>query len=297
VRDYAVSGWAAALDIEGAAPNTVRAYRAAVVDLAKVLPGSVLDAKRGDIRGWLVQRKAEGRSAATLSLYLKAVKLFYRWLVEEGDLDHSPAEGIKGPPVAVPTTPVLDAGQRRALARACDGNDLAARRDLAIVMVLLDTGLRLAECAGLTLGDVDLEGGHLVVRGKGARRRGPRVRVAPFGARTGRAVSRYLRARQQLDLDHDSLWANSRRPYTPMVGRRIAAMLTARGERAGIDGLHPHMLRHTWASQFRQHGGNEGDLMVLGGWSSRAMLDRYGAHDATQRAYAAGRRLSLADRL
>jgi integrase/recombinase XerC len=53
-------------------------------------------------------------------------------------------------------------------------------------------------------------------------------------------------------------------------------MLKRRGADAGIADLHPHAFRHTWAHAFRAAGGNEGDLMLLGGWRSRAMLDRYG---------------------
>ncbi|HEV8423890.1 MAG TPA: tyrosine-type recombinase/integrase [Actinomycetes bacterium] len=70
-----------------------------------------------------------------------------------------------------------------------------------------------------------------------------------------------------------------------------------RGADAGISDLHPHVFRHTWAHAFRAAGGNEGDLMLLGGWRSRAMLDRYGKAAAADRAADAYRRLSLGDRI
>jgi integrase len=60
-------------------------------------------------------------------------------------------------------------------------------------------------------------------------------------------------------------------------------MLKRRGADAGITDLHPHAFRHTWAHAFRAAGGNEGDLMLLGGWRSRAMLDRYGKAAAADR--------------
>ena len=74
-------------------------------------------------------------------------------------------------------------------------------------------------------------------------------------------------------------------------------MLKRRGADAGIPDLHPHAFRHTWAHAFRDAGGNEGDLMLLGGWRSRAMLDRYGKAAAADRAAEAYRRLSLGDRI
>jgi integrase len=73
-------------------------------------------------------------------------------------------------------------------------------------------------------------------------------------------------------------------------------MLERRGAKVGLK-IHPHMFRHDWASAFRAAGGSEGDLMVLGGWRSRQMLDRYGRAAAEDRARDTYRRLSFGDRL
>lgn len=71
----------------------------------------------------------------------------------------------------------------------------------------------------------------------------------------------------------------------------IAQMLRGRGAAAGIKGLHPHPLRHTWAHNREKQGLSDGDLMVLGGWPARSMIDRYGAAGAQERAIAAGKAL------
>jgi integrase len=116
--------------------------------------------------------------------------------------------------------------------------------------------------------------------------------------KAARALDRYLRERRRRHpfADTPRLWLGSRgRPALSADG--IDAMLKRRGAEAGIADLHPHAFRHTWAHAFRAAGGNEGDLMLLGGWRSRAMLDRYGKTAAADRAADAYRRLSLGDRV
>jgi integrase len=164
-------------------------------------------------------------------------------------------------------------------------------------MLFLDGGLRLAELADLQVADVDLRDRIIYVAGKASRRSGPRHRAVPLGVKAARALDRYLRERRRHPYaETPRLWLGSRgRPALSADG--IEAMLKRRGGAAGIRNLHPHTFRHTWAHAFRAAGGNEGDLMLLGGWRSRAMLDRYGKTAAADRAADAYRRLSLGDRI
>jgi site-specific recombinase XerC len=298
---FLVESWRLALAADNYSRHTTRTYKAAVDSLvgwlAEQHPGTApAELERRQIRAWLVETR-QTRSLATARSWISGIRHFCRWMVEEGEADHDATEGVRTPPLPQPRGRVLTEAECKRLVDACSGASFTDRRDMAIVLLFLDCGLRLSELAGLQVDDLDLAAGTVFVLGKGSARSGPRRRVVPFGIRTTRALDRYLRARRRHPAaDSPSLWLGQRGQRS-LSGDGVDLVVKRRARVAGIRGMHPHLLRHSWAHAFRAAGGNEGDLMVLGGWRSRAQLDRYGAAGAEARAATAARRFSLGDRL
>jgi integrase/recombinase XerC len=147
---------------------------------------------------------------ATAHNRYRGLHAFFKWAVTEGDLETNPMEGMRPPQLPEQPVEVVGPDHLARLLKTCEGRDFSSRRDTAIIL-LVDTGMRRAECAGMTLDDVDLDQRIVWVLGKGRR-----PRALPIGRKTAQALDRYLRTREGHRLAHlPQLWVGRNRSMTP----------------------------------------------------------------------------------
>jgi site-specific recombinase XerD len=278
--DGLVDAYLLACQTEGMSPNTVRWYAQKLRTFVDHLRGNgippVLPALAPDtVRAFVASLQARAISEFTVRGYVQVLKGLATWLVDDGYLDRHPLSRVALPRVPRYLIKPLDDTEAMGLLRAVDDRSPRGTRDMALVLLLLDTGMRLGEAAGLTLtdGDEALTEGMLKVRGKGARER-----YLPVGKAAGNILRRYLQVHRPLGPSDALFVSDGGRPLAAEGLRQIVRRAAAR---AGIAGVHPHRLRHTFARKFLMNGGDAMTLQRILGHSTLEMVRRYVSLDTT----------------
>jgi site-specific recombinase XerD len=284
--------WELSLRAERKSPQTVKSYGDGVRAYLRWCEdhdrAATLD--RRALAAFVDHLLGSGAQPATARARQLAVRRFSAWLADEEELETDPLLGVRAPKIDVKIVEPLTAEQIRALLKACAGRDMRERRDEALVRFMVETGTRAGEVVALEVADMDLITGTAVIR----RGKGGKGRVVPFGPQTAQAIDRYMRTRREHRLaSTPALWLGDRGKAFSYDA--LHKSLRARADAAGIEGFHPHLLRHTAAHRWLAAGGSEGGLMAVAGWTRPDMLMRYTRAQASARAADEARRLNLGE--
>ncbi len=249
----------------GASPHTLAAYRRDLAGYSAFMKDArgvtdPDDVTRDDLTAWVVSLRAAGSAPATVERRVAAVRSFDRFLLREGHVRRLATADLPLPATPQRLPDVVSIAEVDRLLSQPFGDDPAGLRDRAILEVLYGCGLRVSELVGLDVRDWDRTGGLVRVVGKGDKER-----VVPIAGAAERALAEYLSAgrpslratvpRRRSDVD--AVFLNRRGGR--LTRQSVHTLVKTYGGRAGL-ALHPHTLRHSFATHLLEGGA---DLRVL----------------------------------
>lgn len=287
----AIDGFLLTKEAEGRSPKTISWYRHFLLTfkdwLARTTSKTMLDEVKAEhIREFLKylrephvineghrfkKPKTDSLSPRTVLGAFATFSGFFNWSCAEGLISQNPTANMKRPKLPKRISPVFSQEEMQALLKACDEmeNEATAARSRAILLVLLDTGIRLGELLDLRTDRLNITDSSALVSGKGAK-----DRQIYFGAQAKKVLWRYISLFRptpmgittQVFLNHDGM---------PMKPRMVAEFIHKIARKAGVTNAHPHRFRHTAAVQFLRNGGNVFALQKMLGHSTLDMVRYY----------------------
>jgi integrase/recombinase XerC len=254
-------------------PHTLSNYRR---DLVRIRDWLARDGRgawdrldQQKVRRYVAARHRSGASGKTLQRELSSLRSLFRYLLREGIATSNPALGVRAPKVGRKLPATLDADQLCVLLDNTDDEPLA-RRDAAMVELFYSSGLRLAELISVNLGDIDMQDGTLTVTGKGAK-----TRRVPVGRKAREAIQGWLTLRARLAKpDEPALFVSRRgtRIHPRSVQQRLNRWALTKGATRRV---HPHLLRHSFASHLLESSGDLRAVQELLGHSDISTTQIY----------------------
>jgi len=216
--------------------------------------------------------QASGLSGYTVNTYMRSIRAFWSWLAVEGIIEENPFSQLKIPKAPQKVIPTFSDEQVKYLLAQADKSSAIGFRNYVIMLVLLDTMMRVSELTGCRIEDLNLENRCLKVWGKGSKER-----IVPFGRTTQKALWRYVTfyRPESCLLRQDMLFLTA--DGRPLTKNRVETILKIYGKRTGIKGVRisPHTFRHTGAVAFLRNGGDLFTLQRIMGHSSLEVLRGY----------------------
>jgi integrase/recombinase XerD len=213
-----------------------------------------------DVRGFLLVLRKRGLSTKTVVRNLVAIRTFFQFLIQEGTLEANPIEELESPKIAKTLPEILTLKEVEQLLEQPNPRTPIGIRDRAMLEVLYATGMRVSELTHLPINQVNLEGGYVLVFGKGSKER-----IVPIGSEAMKWVGLYLKtARERLAKGKESPFLFINRSGRGMSRQQFWKNIKAFGRRAGIrKRITPHLLRHSFASHLLERGADLRSVQMM----------------------------------
>jgi integrase/recombinase XerD len=213
-----------------------------------------------EVRAFLLFLKKQGLSTKTVVRNLVAIRTFFKFLTQEGFLEFNPVEELESPKVAKTLPEILSLKEVEQLLEQPNPKTPLGTRDRAMLELLYATGMRVSELTQLPTHQINLEGGFVLVYGKGSKER-----IVPLGKEAMKWVDLYLKtAREKLAKGRESPTLFINRSGKGMSRQRFWKSLKAYGQRAGIrKRITPHLLRHSFASHLLERGADLRSVQMM----------------------------------
>jgi len=287
---------------EGKSPNTVQWYNTALQPLYQWLENSGLPTDIGSIGEFEIRRvilhlqskpgrSGNGLSSHSINGYVRALRAFFAWLHRKGYTEEHALEDVKPPSVVARVVEPLTPDEINRLFSSINPNTFLGARNTALISLMLDTGIRLSEAAGLHEHDVHVEERYVKVLGKGAKER-----IVAFGASCQRALLDYYH-HFRVEPSHagvDAFFLTI--DGYPLAAEGIKSLIQRLAKSSEVERLHPHLMRHTYATLFLTNGGDVFLLQHNLGHTTLTMVQHY-IHIASSLAAVRSQSFSPLDRL
>ena len=228
-------------------------------------------------------------SATSVNNYVRGIRAFFNWLYREGYTGENVLASLRPPKAPRTLVDVITDEEVGDILRCLDGDTASGCRDMAMIIVFLDCGLRLSELANLKFQDAHVEDGYLKVMGKGAKER-----IVPIGNVSQKILQRYIYHFRPEPMREDNVFLTLE--GQPISDNAIRLIVRRLARKSGIKRLHAHLLRHTFATKYLMNGGDVFSLQQILGHTTLEMVKRYvtlaSAHVRVQH-----RRFSPVDRM
>jgi integrase/recombinase XerD len=225
------------------------------------------DLTRGDLRSWIMALSREGLSPSSVQRMVSAARGFYKFLMLDGHLKANPADDLDTPQSGHYLPRFLTETEIEVFLKQPAIETETGLRDRALLELMYASGLRVSEAVSLKMSDVDLDSGILTCFGKGSKQR-----KVPLGKSAVEWLKSYLEIRIRKNTVQNIFVSPAGKPLNRQI---VYQLVKAYGEKAGLDNLSPHKLRHTFATHLLQNGADSRSVQVMLGHSDISTTQIY----------------------